>query len=145
MGAKLKMGLMAKETKTQKEHRTKRKMNPKSLANLKLWEKGESANPKGNHTGTPHRSTSVKKWTTVESEFPNPIAKQQERMSVRDAMTLAMIGEVLLNKSVAAYKALNEEEFGKTAQDVNLSGNLTIKTFAELALEAEREMDESER
>lgn len=118
---------MANEAKTQKEHRTKRKMNPNSLANLKLWQKGESANPLGNHTGTPHRDAHVRRWTSVESDFSNPVTKEKERMTVRDAMTLAMIGAVIVEKNVGAYKALNEEEFGKPKEEVGFSGNLKIE------------------
>lgn len=108
--------------KTEKEQRKKRKMNPNSLANLKMFEKGKSGNPKGNHTGTQHRDAVIRKWTSVESEFPNPITKKKERMTVRDAMTLAMIGAVIIEKNVSAFRALNEEEFGKPPQPMELTG-----------------------
>ncbi len=114
---------MANEAKAEKKQRNKRGTNPNSLANLKPFAKGISGNPKGAETGTRHRDSEVRKWTTVESEFSNPITKQKERMSVRDAMTLAMIGAVILEKNVGAFKALNEEEFGKTVQAVDVTSN----------------------
>ncbi len=114
--------------KIEKKHRNKRGTHPNSLANLNLWEKGKSPNPLGNHLGTKHRDAEVRKWTSVESEFNNPITKTKARMSVRDAMTLAMIGAVLLEKNVTAYKALNEEEFGKPMQAVEI-GNKDGEPF----------------
>jgi hypothetical protein len=93
---------MPKESKTEKQPRNKRGTNPKSLANLKPFENGNRANPKGNHTKTLHRDAHVRRWTSVESDFSNPVTKQKERMTVRDAMTLAMIGAVILEKNVGA-------------------------------------------
>ncbi len=88
-------------------------MHPNSLANLNRFTAGESGNPSGNHTGTKHRSTIVKKWIEVESEFKNPISKTTQRMTVEDAMTLAMIGAVIAKQNVQAYNALKDEVYGK--------------------------------
>jgi hypothetical protein len=114
---------MSNKAKAEKKQRNNRGTNPNSLANLKPFLKGQSGNPKGAEIGTRHRDSEVRKWTSVESEFTNPVTKQKERMTVRDAMTLSMIGAVILEKNVGAFKALNEEEYGKAAQPVDVTSN----------------------
>lgn len=102
-------------------------MNPNSLANLRPSVKGMTNNPLGNYTGTRHRDAEVRKWTSVESEFENPITKQKERMTVRDAMILSMIGAVIIKQNVQAYNALTDDEFGKLTDKIDAQGNIKIE------------------
>jgi hypothetical protein len=117
----------------------KRGENPNSRKNLIPAQEGEVRNPNGRGEGVKNRSTILKEILSTLSEFKNPIAGKVEKMEVEKAVDLAIVGKALKG-DVSAWREIKDSVYGKTADNLNL--NATIKTFAELALEAEKEIND---
>jgi hypothetical protein len=111
--------------------------HPNSRKNLEkgMAKAGEpSLNPEGRPEGSKNRATIVKKWVEVEGDFKNPISKAAERMTVEDAMVLAMIGAVLTKQNVQAYNAIKDEIYGKLTDSFKHEGDLNFNVNVKVDL-----------
>lgn len=106
---------------SEKIQRKKRAMNPKSLANLKPFKKGESGNPDGKPLGARNRSTTLRPIVEMIAEFVNPITKAKEPMMVETRMDYAIIGEAMKG-NVRAWEAVKDTLYGKIANKEEHSG-----------------------
>jgi len=92
----------------------------------KKFKKGESGNPLGNHLGTKHRSTTIKKWLEVEEKTENLITKEQENLSQEDIITLAQLKKAK-EGDVNSYKALMDSAYGSPNQFVETDNTTKIQ------------------
>lgn len=121
---------------SEKTQRKKREMNPNSLKNLKPFEKGVSGNPAGPAPGYRQRATLLREVVEMLGDFQNPITKQMEKMPVEKRMEYAIVGKAMKG-DVQAYREIKDSLYGKIADQ--LKADVTVRTFAELAKEAENE------
>lgn len=121
-----------KATTTKQQQKVKgRGRNPNTLANIqkKSWKKGQSGNPKGRPKGSKDRATIVKKWLTAEVDIENPLTGKDQKISVEDAMVLAMAQAAIEDKNVAAYNSLKDELYGKLKDSHESTGELLLKVL----------------
>ncbi|WP_229311020.1 DUF5681 domain-containing protein [Larkinella soli] len=102
-------------------------MAGKNGGTLIRLEPGESGNPAGRPPGSRNRSTIARKWLEAQEKVKNPITGQQEQLSEEDIMTLALIKKAR-SGDTSAYKALMDSAYGLPKQDVNLGGELSVRT-----------------
>jgi len=85
--------------------------------NLKMFQKGESGNPKGRPVGSKNRSTIAKRWLSVEQDLKNPLTSENESMSQEDLMTLALIKKAR-EGDTQAYQKLMDSAYGQPIQQI---------------------------
>lgn len=85
--------------------------------NLKMFQKGESGNPKGRPVGSKNRSTIAKRWLSVEQNLKNPLTSENESMSQEDLMTLALIKKAR-EGDTQAYQKLMDSAYGQPIQQI---------------------------
>lgn len=90
---------------------------------LKPAQKGEVRNPKGRGKGRLNNSTIMQRWLLDQQlQAVNPATKKSEKMTVLDAITVAMIGQALAG-DVRAYTALMDRLEGKPRQSIQVGGD----------------------
>lgn len=95
------------------------------IENLKSWKKGESGNPAGLPKGTKLRSTLLKKWLAVETDFDNPLkepSEPMERMSAEDRVMLALIKKAMAG-DLPAIQEIQNTLYGKIPDKVEVEQN----------------------
>jgi len=85
--------------------------------NLKMFQKGESGNPKGRPVGSKNRSSIAKRWLSVEQNLKNPLTSELEDMSQEDLMTLALIKKAR-EGDTQAYQKLMDSAYGQPIQQI---------------------------
>lgn len=89
------------------------------------FKKGESGNPAGRPVGARSRETIVRKWLEAIKESRNPITGELERLPIADQMVLKLIGKVLTDADVAAFRELMDSSYGKVKDKIEHSGEIT--------------------
>lgn len=113
------------------------------------FKSGKSGNSEGRPEGAKNLSTLLKEMLDdiapgeiINSKFVKEFCKGRKSITNADALTARLLSEGLIKGEAWAVKEIYDRTEGKAAQSLNLSGNLSIKTFADLALEAEKEIIE---
>jgi hypothetical protein len=112
---------------SEKTQRKKRAMNPKSLANLIPFEKGQSGNPEGPKAGYKQRNTLLREVVDFVSSFKNPLTKETEKMEVEMALEYAIVGKALKG-DVSAYREIKDSLYGKINDTLDI-GNKNGEPF----------------
>jgi hypothetical protein len=108
-----------------------------SLENLKPRQKGlkprQKGMPKvegsGRKKGTPNRSTIVAKWLAEMDTVTNPITKLLEKMTVEDAIVLAMLAKAKRG-DISATRFLYDQRYGLQTQKIeNEISAVETKTY----------------
>lgn len=99
--------------------------------NLIPAKKGEVRNPNGRTVGTRNRETIVNKWLEAVKEAKNPITGENENLPISDQMVLKLIGKVLIEADVQAFKELMDSAYGKIIdkQKVEHSGEIELRSI----------------
>lgn len=92
----------------------------------KVFQPGQSGNPKGREPGAKTRSTIVKKWLDTVTEWENPITGETERISLEDQITLAQIKAAREAETPQAYKVIMDSRYGAPKQEIEHSGEVEI-------------------
>lgn len=95
------------------------------------FKKGVSGNPAGRPVGARSRETIVRKWLEAIKESRNPITGELERLPIADQMVLKLIGKVLTDADVAAFRELMDSSYGKVKDKIETehSGGVEFKGF----------------
>jgi sugar-specific transcriptional regulator TrmB len=96
--------------------------------NLIPAKKGEVRNPHGRPIGSRNRETIVNKWLELIKDAENPITGELEKLPISDQMVLTLIGKVLTEADVPAFKELMDSAYGKIIdkQKIEHSGEINI-------------------
>ena len=92
--------------------------------NLIPAKKGEVRNPNGRPKGSRDRQTIVNQWLEAVKEARNPITGKNENLPISDQMVLKLIGKVLLDGDVQAFKELMDSGYGKLTEKLQHSGEI---------------------
>jgi hypothetical protein len=101
------------------------------------FKKGQTGNPKGRPKGTPNRKALFAKFLSLETEYPNPITRAREVMTVAEAIALAQIAKAGKGDA-AAYDRVMDAMFGKIPDRVEVapSDGFPLEEMTDEELEA---------
>ncbi len=86
------------------------------LKNLKPFQKGTIANPKGRPKGIPNSSTVAKRWLAITKRMQNPLSeKGVETLTALDRIVIKQI-EKALGGDTAAFNSVLDRLEGKPTQ-----------------------------
>lgn len=95
--------------------------NPENLIG-KGFKPGQSGNPKGKPKGTISAKTIIRKWLESEDKMIDPITKKEQKVTVMDVITLALITKARKGDAIA-FNALLDRMDGKPKQEVGFTDN----------------------
>lgn len=107
----------------------------KGHENLIPAKKGEVRNPKGKPVGTKNRSTILLKWLPSKIEITDPETKQQVKVTLEDAINLAIIKKAA-DGDVAAFKEIQDTLHGKLKEVTETKTDITVNKELEDLLTA---------
>lgn len=84
--------------------------------NLKPFQPGQIANPKGRGKGTLNSKTIIAKWLKVKQEVEHPVTKEKIKLTQLDIMVMKQIDKAR-NGSVQAFDALLDRLEGRPRQE----------------------------
>jgi hypothetical protein len=92
----------------------------------KVFQPGQSGNPKGREVGTKTRATVAKKWLETVTDWKNPITGEFEKLTLEDQITLAQIKAAREAETPQAYKVIMDSRYGFPKQEIEHSGEVEI-------------------
>jgi hypothetical protein len=90
------------------------------------FKKGQSGNPNGRPKGVRNRSTVLKEFLEVVSNYTNPLTNKTEKLTVEEQMALSMIASVRDKHNVTAWKEILDAVYGKQKEVLEVDGNVTV-------------------
>ncbi len=100
-----------------------REVKGRNGGTLKPQEKGDKPlNPRGNHTGTLHSKTIIRKWLAVINKEENPISGEIESLTQLDFITLQQVLKAR-NGERASFAELLDRMEGKATNNVDVKSD----------------------
>lgn len=105
------------------------------ISNLTPFQPGQSGNPNGRPVGTKSRATIARKVLEMNIIVPENMMEHiktvfpdiEDRMSVEEIATIAMISNAITKGDVNSYKSVMDSAYGTPKEQVEHSGGIEQK------------------